>query len=445
MTKALRESETMEQARHLLERGRGTLAPWLLSVFLGLSPVYWLPGISINDLRKFEWIIVLVALALVFGSELLKGRRPFPAGLLGPLGFAGLLLLWVPGLAQANQPSKVSELIFDLIQCFVFFWCFYCLARGGGDIRSIFRWAFVIFVFLAGITLFGTLLNTPDWQSPCLWGDVDKNGLSIKYSTWSADLVFFVPVAGLLFLPAGNRWPSLWKFAAIAGVIIIVGSQFVSGGRTGILSSLLVLAAFTLLSSSRQLAAMMVLAGLLLSIPFLDESCAQHLRLHYLTVPESYLPDISIQNQDDPALRRLDHVSARRIQGYLLGLEKFMEDPLLGDGYKRFWLDNPYRGRARVHNFWLNWAIYTGIAAPLLFLLMVALMLRAGWRLFRDKSRLAEEREAAALLGLILLSGLVISMLEYNIPIGVFRAIAVWWAAAGCLAGGLDRSASSRS
>jgi len=445
MTEALRESKKMEQARHLLERGRGALAPWLLSVFLGLSPVYWLPGISIHDLRKFEWIIVLVALALVFGSELLKSRRPFPAGLLGPLGFAGLLLLWIPGLAQANHPSSVSEFIFDLIQCFVFFWCFYCLARDGGDIRSIFRRAFVIFAFLAGITLFGTLLNTPDWQTPCLWDAVDKNGLSLKSNTWSADLAFFVPVAGLLFLPAMNRWASLWKFAGIAGVIIIAGSQFVSAGRTGLLSSVLALAAFTLLPSSRRLAAMVVLAGLLLSIPFLNQSCAQHLRLHRLTVPESHLPDTSTWNQDDPALKRLDFISTRRIRGYLLGLEKMMESPLLGDGYKRFWLETPYGGRGRVHNFWLNWAIYTGIAAPLLFLLMVALMLRAGWRLFRDKSRLAVEREETALLGLILLSGLVISMLEYNIPIGVFRAIAVWWAAAGCLAGSLDRSASSRS
>ena len=430
------QNQKMNGWRQLLMRGRNALAPWLLSLFLALGPVYWLPGISMKALQRFDWAILLAALALVFGTELMKGRRPFPTGLLGPLGFGGILLLWLPGLYQASDSFRVIVFVYELGGSGAFFWCFYCIARDGGDVRAIFQRAFIIIAGLAGIALFRTLLNTSDWQSPCLWDYAYRVGFSIRHTTWSAGLAVFVPAGALLFLPASSR-PWLRKLLGIVGIVALVGSQFVSSGRAGFLSSLLVLGALMLLPAFRRMAVIVILAGLAISIPFLNSSCARHLKLDRISMPvDEYVFAREALNPSALPLNSLDNFSARRIRGYLLGLEKIRERPLLGHGLDQVLIDVPWsQYQTPIHNLWIKWAAYTGIAAPLLLLLMVMLILRVGRRLFRSRSKSTTKRAEAAALGLILLSGLLISMLEIDIPIGIFQRTAIWWAAAGSLVG----------
>ena len=432
MAETLRRIKKPDGLWHPLESGRSRLAPWLLSLFLALGPVYWLPGISMRALQRFDWGILLMSLALALGTEMLKGRRPFPTGWLGPLGFGGILLLWLPGLAQASEPFRVIAFVYELGGSCALFWCFYCIARDGGDVRAIFQRAFVIIAALAGIALFRTLLNTADWQAPCRWDYDYIIGFGIRHTIWSVGLAVFVPVGAFFFLPESGRRPLVWKFIGIMGTAVLIGSQFISSGRGGILASLLALGGLMLLPSFRRLAFAVILIGLLAGIPFLDDSCAKHLKLDRWTVTE---PISEAVNPDAWAKTPLDNLSTRRIQGYLLGLEKVAERPLLGHGLGQVRLDTPWGTQTEIHNLWLKWAVYTGIAAPLLLLFMVGLILRTGWRLFRDQSRSEVQRGTAALLSLILLSGLVISMLEIDIPIGVFQRTAIWWAAAGTLVG----------
>lgn len=422
--------------RRLMMGGRNALAPWLLSLFLALGPVYWLPGISMKALQRFDWGILLAALALVFGAELMKDRRPFPAGLLGPLGFGGILLLWLPGLYQASDSFRVIVFVYELGGSGAFFWCFYCIARDGGDVRAIFQRAFIIIASLAGIALFRTLLNTLDWQSPCLWDYAYRVGFSIRHTTWSAGLAVFVPAGALLFLPSSGR-PWLRKLIGIVGIVALVGSQFVSSGRAGFLSSLLALGALALLPAFRRMTAIVILAGLAISIPFLNSSCARHLKLDRIGVAaDEYVFADAALNPSALPLNSLDNFSARRIRGYLLGLEKIRERPLLGHGLEQVLIDTPWSEyQTQIHNLWIKWGAYTGVAAPLLLMALVMLILRGGWRLFRSRRKSTVKRAEAAALGLILLSGLLISMLEIDIPIGIFQRTAIWWAAAGSLAG----------
>ncbi len=426
---------------------RGTVAPWLLSIFLALGPVYWLPGVSMEVLRPIEWSIFLVALALVLGNELLQGRLPFPGGLLGPLGFAGILFLWVPGLVQASESFFATRYIIQVGLCGVFFWCFFCLAKEGSNVTVIFQRAFILIGVLAGIALVRALAGTVDWDAPCNWDSPYINGFSIRSTAWSIGLTMFVPAAVLFFLPSQTRRHWVWGFVGIVGAIVLLFSQFVSGGRLGMLVSFLLLVAFVLLRLSRWLVVAVVLAGLLASTVYLDESCARHLKLNRFVEfePLQHLlqEGHNVANLSALAKTPLDHVFSRRIEGHQLGLEKVMERPFLGHGLRQVMLDTPYEGRKlEIHNLWIKWAVYTGIFAPLLLLIMVVFILRAGWRCFRDKSRTPAERKTSAALGLILLSGLLVSMLEANIFIGPFQISAIWWAAAGTLVGHSSRSPS---
>ena len=432
-----------------LMRGRETLAPWLLSIFLALGPIYWLPGLSGGMISWIGWAIFLVAVSLVFATELLQDRRPFPRSWLGPLGFIALFLLWIPGLTRAFNPSLAVDFVFKLSACALFFWCFYCLARDGSDIGLIFRRAFVIIVCLSATTLLRALLNTDDWQSSCLWDPAHIVGFSVRTTAQSVTLAFFVPLAALLFLSVKQGQWTRWRALGILGLIVLLGSQLVSGGRVGILASLMALAAFMLLRSTRWLAVAVILVFLLVSPLYLNESCIQHFRLQPFfeyepsrsrTYWQSTVSDYDTAEVSEE-VKLVNEVSSRRLHGYLVGLNSFLESPLLGHGMQQVVLSSWGDEILEIHNLWLKWAVYTGIAAPLLFLFMVALILRAGWRLLRDKSNSAFERETAAILLLVLLVGLVIFMLEVNLPLEAFSRAGLWWAAAGTLVGTASRQA----
>ena len=74
---------------------------WLLTLYLGTAPVQWLPGIHYDWLAPFKVLLFVVAVGLVFvGTS--RSRLRLPGGLAGPLGFAALAALAVPGLAQSS-------------------------------------------------------------------------------------------------------------------------------------------------------------------------------------------------------------------------------------------------------------------------------------------------------------------------------------------------------
>ncbi len=417
-----------------------TMVSWLLSILLALGPIYWLPGISEDVLNPFKWGILAVALGLVFGTELVKRRRPFPGGLLGPLGFAGLLLLWIPGLAQASEPVGALLFVVKLGLSAAFFWCFFCLARRDWDgVIAIFRRAFLILIPLIAAALAVALAGTVDWRSPCGWEPSYIYGLGLRPTGWAIGLGLLLPVAALLFLTASRRWPLAWKSLAVFSALVLIASQVVAGGRAGLLVSLICIAAFALFRSSRWLAFTVVLVGDLVSVPYWDESCNAHLRLNL--VPPAAKHSVGIK---DPAHKRpstpVDEVTSHRTWGYRLALDKIRERPFLGHGLRQVVVLNPQNHRqTEIHNLWLKWSAYTGIAAPLLLLVMVALILYAAWRVCRDPRLPAAERDTATVLGLVFFIGLVVSMLEIDVPVGVFHRSAIWWAAAGALIGAASR------
>ncbi len=441
---------------NLQSLGESRVVYWLLSLFLALGPVHWLPGISRDFLRTLEWAIFVVALGLVFGAELTRGRLPFPKGLLGPLGFTGFLILWIPGFLQATGPLQVVYFISKVCISALFFWCFFCISRSSDVVATIFRRAFILIWVLACVHLINILVNSFEWGSICGWDysglSTDTVGFGRKSTGWSIGLAMFIPVSALFALSShrkwslpwkvfGLRWSLPWKVFGVIGAVGLLIDQFISGGRGGILVSILIAAAFVLIPSVRWLALIVVMAGLFVGISYLDTSCYKNVKLDQLASVGSSL---GAEKPDLVAKTQLDNLSTRRIQSYAHGLEKIQERPFFGHGLNQVMLDTPWGIQSEIHNLWLKWATYTGVLAPLFFLTMALLILRSGWQILRDRLATTEERSEATVLALIVLAGLAISMAETSTPLGSFQLTAIWWAAAGSLVGTAKRSYTNR-
>jgi len=417
------------------------LAAWLLSLYLALTPVYWLPGVSQSLLRSFEWLTIVLALSLVFGRELAARSRPFPYGLLGPIGFGVFVVLWIPGLSRAATASHAVNFMFDVMSYCALLWCFYCIARHGTIVWVIFARAFAVFAVLAGLALINELLDL--WQGSAHWVSPLYGGFALRSSAWSVGLALFLPLAALPLPSPSSRRSVLWRYFRFGGAVAIAGNQLLSSGRAGLAASLVVVLVLGLSHSGRRFAAGIAAVVLAVgALVCLNQSCAESLRIrHLLEIPGSVVE----ADSDDAVVSvcRVDQASTNRLTGWVRGVDELADSPLLGHGLRQVLLENQDSVRIEIHNLWLKWSAYTGLLAPLWFALMCASMLLLARRASRDDSRPASERRGAAILALIVLAGLVMSLFLPSVPLGK-NVGAIWWAAAGTIAGISDRFRSDR-
>lgn len=412
------------------------LGPLFLSLYLGLALVYRIPGLDPEYLRLGKGILFAAGLATVLLPPLWQGRLSLPAGLLGVPGFCGLVILSIPGLVQARELSLIVSFILDVGLCAAFLWCFHWLARQGQDCGPILFRSFMMVSCLAAFHGIGILSGTGDWNAACEWGSAGNTILGGRLAGWSIGLSMFLPVATLLPSVAPRLTPVLSALAMISGSAILAVSQFISGGRSGILASLISLVVLAFPRTSRW-SALSVLAGMVVvGAVLFDDSCVQHLSLERLSAT---IPDQAPSIDGGPLYRKLNFVSANRLSGYQTGLVKLAERPLRGHGLGQVLVQGSQRPNIEIHNLWLKWAVYSGILGPLLFAAMAGSVLVAGIRLWIMSRQDAVQGSAAMALILIVISGLLASMLQPNALIGSFQYTALWWAAAGLLIGRYDR------
>ncbi len=411
----------------------------MLSLFLVLGPVHWLPGIPQGVVRVAEWLLIVPALGLVFASEFFEGRRPWPRGLLGPVGFGALLVLWIPGLARAATLSDVVDFLIALCSSWAFFWCFFCVARDSGVVWVVLRRSVAIMSVLAAVAL----IKDADWNNVG-YGvyrvKETSGGLAASSTAWAMGLALFLPLTALPFAAIRRHRPPGWKSLSIIGALLIISSQFVVGGRSGLLASLFVIVGLVLFRSSRELAVIVVLA-LLLGGTFvcLGQSCTAHFGIDRLLDDHNKAVETEPGGPAEVAAA-VDRFSTKRVQGYALGVEEFAKSPLVGHGLRQFLVRKTAQGSVEIHHVWLSWALYAGVLPPLVLLAMVVAILRTGRQVLRDLCRPQSERTAATLLVLIVTTGLFLSLFEVQVPITYFHVSAIWWAAAGALVGIAGRS-----
>ncbi len=430
--------------------------PWLLALFLALGPVLWLPGIPSEALRLSKWMLLGLVVSLVFVAASTIGRRPFPTGLLGPLGLAALLLLWIPGLVQADSLASAAVLVVDVGSKFALLWCFYCVAREGSIVWDVYRRAFGIIVILAAVALLNELHGLELWETDGRWlgtreeGGVWQDdspwygGFGARGSGWSIGLGLFLPLAVVAFSGRGERFAWGWRILGFSGAMAILISQVHASGRMGLMASLVVIAGLTMLPDGKRLVVVLVTAGLIGALSLcLERSCVDQLRVDdVLAAPTA--DDRESVDAPLEALGWLDAASSQRLPGYFVGIDHLAESPLHGHGFRQVRTVNVLSEETDVHNLWLRWAVGSGILAPLLLMAMAASVLRVARRLYRDHELSDSERAGVAASALVVATGLLISQVEPHIPFGPLAVAGIWWAAAGTLLGLADRHESNQ-
>ena len=398
----------------------------LLSLYLGLSPIYRISGVSEADLRLFKTAVIAAGVALVLLPPLIQGRLSLPAGPLGPLGFLGLALLSSPGIVQSPDIALSLMFVADIVYGAAFAWCFFHLAREGMEVHLVLVRALFIMAAFAAIQVAVAIAGAPDIISLCEWDAPVRSPFGAHYTAWSVSLALFLPVAALLPLVTRGVAPA---GATLIGTVLaglLLGAQFLSGGRAGIMASILSIAALFFGRSSRLLALSLAAIVLMAGAALFDEQCSRHLRLERFSLP--FVAGADVPNA-------LNSLGTGRLDGYRIAVQSISERPLLGHGLGQVLVEGVHKSSVEIHSLWLKWAVYCGILAPFWFVVMVGATAVKGLHLLTDRRHSSDQRVSTAALLLVLACGIFASLLQPNALIGSFQYTAMWWAAAGILAG----------
>ena len=399
----------------------------MLGLYLGLAPVYDLLGAARSELLAVKWALVAGGVLAIMLPAFLQGRLSLPGGLWGPLGFAGLAVLSVPGVVQAPDISTSVMFLLDIAYAAGLLWCFFWLARDGASVRRIFLGTLSLLGVFAGIHAALAIGQTYGNEAVCAWGPDLRSIYGSHYTAWSISLALFLPVIALLPEAAGRRTGHWKALAVIMCALVLFASLFIGGGRVGIVCALIALAGLALIKPSKFMIVPVVTAvSVGGAIVALSSSCSDHLRLYQVS---------SVFGRPQGTTAAANTLGTGRLSGYRAAIDAVAERPLVGHGIGQVRFEGAHGRPTEIHSLWLKWAAYSGILAPALFVAMVCVLTSRGLRLAQSRAGDATDGITARAMLVILACGLLVSLVEPNALFGSFQYTAIWWAAAGTLLG----------
>lgn len=408
------------------------LGAWLL--YLSLGPIYWLPGVPPNLLLLAKAGMAGVATLLTIGVAFGRGRFALPTGWVGLLAPLVLVPVSLGGFLQTDFRDALLGLL-DYGYLFAVLWSLYLVARLGGNPYFLMLPPALVLAAAASVVVLQAVTGVPGWRAPAVFNGfpLTFSGFGSLRTGWSNALSLYLPV---LLILLSTRYRNLLTMAiAAAGIAAILGSQFVVGGRAGLLASLGVLALWAWLRLPRTVSLGLGAAATLFVI----------VGGSYVVAAGEALRFSELFEEDDLFLAA-DDVAAGRLTGYLYALGQIAERPFIGHGFGEVLID----GTTQIHNIWLRLAAEGGVPVALVFGAIVVTILLRAWRIERvyDAQRragLTAEAIDPLPLFLVLVAGLIAAMFEPNMLLGSFQNSAFWWAAAGIMIGVRPSAAGTRS
>ena len=377
--------------------------------------MHWLPGVDYEWMARGKILLFVVAVGSVFVGTSPR-RLLLPGGLAGPLGFAALAALAVPGLAQSSLDLTAGYLN-DVVSGAAMLWCFYNVARLDSIAARVIVERSAMILAALGILALLAAQATVGWQSSCAVASFSDTGFGCSRTGWSGGLALYLPVLVVFAFRRDIGVVRRWLFLALA--VGVLAGQAGAGGRAGVVASFIVIAAFVYYFMPRRWKVLGSVAALVAAAAVtVPTTLSEQLRLDL--IPE-----------EPTSLMDWNYVSSGRVGGAFQAAGYIAERPFAGHGIQAVRAE--YRGgRPEIHNLWLKWAAYCGVLAPLLFLGLVIVLLVQARRVAYMGDR---HRSVAVAAGLVVVAGLVLSMLEPGTPFGEFHNNSLWWAAAGLIVG----------
>jgi hypothetical protein len=367
-----------------------------IGFYIGISSIYWFPGLSVESLRNFKYIVY--SLIVLIGILLLPTLRNknIPKGIFGIWGLLLLPVLYLPSILLSEQ-EVMSDVFLNCLSFYLFIWLLFILFNNSKlDLSLISTIIINIIIFFVtlhiAISLFYSDITIPPQKvSYITFQDI---GFNLSRTGWSNGLALFIPFC-FLFKNGLKRWIFIG---------LIVYSQFLSGGRTGLLASLFIIFLYYYMNKALgKIAFIFSIIGLLIlnNLNFISE------KLRFDRLETGYGDD------------SLNQFSSDRIVGYKYGLEQWLDFPIFGKGIKNVNIE-AIAFVDEIHNFWIKTIAESGLVVFSFYVVFVYLI-------FKKIRNIGIKNNIYYLTFLLILAGLIETMFEPNALFGSFQNSAVWW------------------
>lgn len=384
---------------------------YLISIYVLLAPINWVPFITVSNLVLFKSLIFI----LLFISSVNVLKLEFPSVF---TSFVGLLfILLTASLGMVSASSSLFENLKDIILPFLTIWIFYNVKLNESQLLDAFLIGIAGIAIICMLSIISHVTGVFNFTSPAPWFDDFGHGALGGYRTgWANSLFLFVPFL-LYYLNVGRNF----SFPIVVGLVAICGSQYISGGRAGFFASLASIILFSL-RNSKSLIVVSLLAYLVITfIPeeaFIQQFRAENINSQYF-------------NQED-----VNRISSGRYEGYKVGLDLFLDRPLYGYGFGMSDDLSDLKGyMPEIHNTWLKRLIDGGLVFTVpLFLLFFHCFFKIRSKIIKLKLEDRKRYKATYIFFISLFfPALIITMVEPNYLFGSFQGEAFFWIMIGYL------------
>ena len=419
----------------LLNLSRILLSSWVCTIALG--PIYWLPFAdrTITATVKLILLFNCLATALLMLSSIKIRQKLFSYMKIPNIFFALIFFIMTFGFwvsADENRFSlKANEfnfMAYSFMLAYMIFSSSLILAAIRRDYFKLLLYPSIFIIIMSTIHVATVLLNFNIEHVEV--GKVFKEtGFGSLRTGWSNGLALFVIV-----IPAyvsARKESNIKKifFSFFYGSFPILFSQGLSGGRTGLLASLIAVILFGLyILPKKYFISFPILLILVFASPF--------------SLPNKMTDTISnLMNPNEYNEKEIDRnlLSVKyRIDHFLFSLERIYESPIIGNGIGNA-IHPPTN--LEIHNVFLKAGAELGLPYMILlfsFPIYLFILLKRALKTNYSKNELLRSRFRSQVVylvssGITVLSGLFISLLEPRYIYGGLGVSWAWWVSAAFL------------
>lgn len=381
-----------------------TLVHFLFLFCLFLGPIYWLPFVPVGLFLALKSFLFASSICFIIGCNSVLDSRGLKLNSDLKLGLFFIFLCSVLffELLSGNQTWEVFGFFSNMILLILLL-----IATSLKPLDLISMKKIVVLIFILSIISFGLgvlsfsgllTLHSPE-QFNAL--PVYFTGFAGLRTGWSIGLSIYI-ICILIYLVLSKRLNHKNSFTFVffcwLSFCLLFVSQIISGGRTGIITSLLAFFSFVLTTKNYKLLFIVLFLSLIGGVYFID-LLIPHLRIDRLFGESAYSNDFS----------------AGRFEQFGLSIEIMLNE--LATGYKGY-LNYFYSLgiEHEIHNVWLSFAVQFGLLSMCLVLFWLCLLVRKVYK------------KHGVGMAFIICSGLFCTLLEPSALFLSLQLYLLWWA-----------------